>query len=72
MLIRYQYRIIQGKNLGWFQSDEEDFKKLWKNKTFRENLMWCKVDTGDKNYFHMWSNRWVKIPKQEIKMENPF
>lgn len=72
MLLKYKYRDISGKTLGWFQCDCADFKQLWHNKVFRNGLMWCKVDTGNKK-IEMWAyGKWFKIDRNAPKMENPF
>lgn len=72
MTIKYKYRDISGKTLGWFQSDCADFKKLWKNQIFRNGLMWCKVDTN-KEKLHMWAyGKWFQIERNQNNLVNPF
>lgn len=69
----YKYRTIQGKTLGWFQAEREDVEKMFKNKTFRENLMWLKIDEGEEDSYLMWAyGKWFIADKKPIEMENPF
>lgn len=62
MLIKYKYRLNPyGKNVGWYQCDEEDFKKFWA-KVPKEDIFWLKVQRGKETWF--WAKYvggWKKI-----------
>lgn len=66
MMIKYKYRHGDTGTTGWYQTDSADFKKLWKNKVFRDGMFWCVVDVGNGNYF-IYSNavhHWYKSKKR--------
>lgn len=60
MLIKYQYRDIIGKVCGWYQADKDDFMNLFKNSTWRDACMWCKVDTGKEIFMWTHLSGWFK------------
>jgi len=47
MIVKYKYRHGSCGNVGWYQADTEDIKKLFKNQEFMSSFYWMVVDMGN-------------------------
>lgn len=63
MLLKYKYRTSQTGTTNWYQSDTEDFKKLWGY--IKGGVMWCVVKRDKENFYHYYhcnNKQWQKLP----------
>lgn len=61
MLMNYKHRTLREGTKGWYQTDTEDFKKMWGY--IKSGVVWCvvKIDNEDfYRYYH--SGKWSKLP----------
>lgn len=63
MIMKYRYfghRVRMGRG-EWFQCDTEDFKKLWNNRKFQEDMHSCVVRIGKKIYDYSREEGWREM-----------
>lgn len=47
MIVKYKYRHGDCGNVGWYQTDTDDLKKMLANPAFKEGLYWMVIDVNN-------------------------
>lgn len=71
MICKYSYKLKNGKILGNYQADTEDFKKLFSNPTFRKDVTSLIVETPEEIF--LWTPKtqnkysgWQKVKSSKL------